>query len=506
MPDLGIGEAIALLGGAGLFGGEAAAGAGIGAGLAGGGSALAAGGAELAGLAGLGAGAAGLADASTAGGAAAAPIDAGGGIGTGLAGGGSALAGGGGDLAGLAGAGTAGLADLSGAGAGGDILPTNATLTSGTTPSDIVSNGFADLNPTNGATPVTTTPASPLGPLTAGGVTSVGPNSGIPSSVLSNAGLSPAGVAPASPIAAGAGTGGGFDLSSLGSFAKDYGPLLGAGVGAAGLGYSILNANQARPSTQAIQGELASLTPQLQNAQNTANQISQQGASLTNAAQGIVTQGTTLANQNATQGAGLTAQGQGIVSQGQALTQPAVTGVLPPQYQAQVDQAIASTKAHIISNYASQGMNTDPNRNSSLRQELAAVDQQGVLMAAQLEQQLLQGGTSLIGSGSGLIGQGGALSSGAASNLTGTGANLNSTGANLTAVGATDLINAGLGYSGLQSTLLSQLSNIDQTQTANIGKAISSFAAALAGNRPTVNINTNAANQNTPGTITATAG
>ena len=433
MPDLGIVELITALGGADLLGGGAAA-AGAGAGLAGGGTALAAGGADLAGLAGLGAGAAGATDALTSG-ATAAPVDAGGGIGAGLSGGGTALEAGGADLAGLA-------------------LPANAGLTAGTTPSDIVANGFSDLNPPSGATPVTTTPVTPSGPMTAGGVTSVGPSSGIPNSVLSNAGLAPTGAAPAAPIAAGTGTGSGFDLSSLVGNASPL-QLAGAGVGAAGLGYSILNANKSSPSTQAIQNEVTAVNNQIPALQQTAQGLQTQGQQLTD-------QGTKIANQ------------------GQGYTDYLASGTLPPALQTQVDQTIAANKQHIISNYAAQGMNTDPTKNSSLRQELDAVDQQGKVLAGQLAQQLLTSGTGLIGAGTGL----------------------ETTGANQSAVGASDLINIGTSYAGINTALLTQLSNIDQTQTANVGRAIASFASALAGNRPTVNINTN---QNTPGTITATA-
>lgn len=111
------------------------------------------------------------------------------------------------------------------------------------------------------------------------------------------------------------------------------------------------------------------------------------------------------------------------------------SGTLPPAMQAQVDQQTRDAKAAIISRYASMGMPTDPSKNSTLQQELASVDDKARQMTATLGQQLLQGGTGLL-----------------------------TTGANLT---------------GMQDSLLTTLSGIDQTQSQQIGKAIANFASAL---------------------------
>ena len=46
----------------------------------------------------------------------------------------------------------------------------------------------------------------------------------------------------------------------------------------------------------------------------------------------------------------------------------------------------------------------------------------------------------------------------------------------------------GLQEAGLSSSLYQTLANIDQTQTANIGKSISSFASALSGTGGGINI------------------
>jgi hypothetical protein len=113
------------------------------------------------------------------------------------------------------------------------------------------------------------------------------------------------------------------------------------------------------------------------------------------------------------------------------------SGTLPPGFQAQVDQAVQAKKAQIIAGYGSKGMPTDPNANSALAQDLASADQQGLIMASQLESQLFQAGTNAI--------------------------------------------NTGLQGAGLSQGAYTTLANMDQTQTANLNTAIGNFAGALAG-------------------------
>lgn len=115
-------------------------------------------------------------------------------------------------------------------------------------------------------------------------------------------------------------------------------------------------------------------------------------------------------------------------AQGQQLMNYLTSGTLPPGLKASLDQATAAAKAKVISNYAAQGLNTNPTQNSALAQQLAMIDQQAVISISQIGQQLFT---------------------------------------------------SGLNETGLSSQLYSQLVNIDQTQTANIGKAIASFAAAV---------------------------
>ncbi|MDE2098997.1 MAG: hypothetical protein KGL39_17215 [Patescibacteria group bacterium] len=115
---------------------------------------------------------------------------------------------------------------------------------------------------------------------------------------------------------------------------------------------------------------------------------------------------------------------------GQTLQNYLTTGTLPPGLQASVKQATDAARARAISNMASQGMSTDPRQNTALAAELAQIDQQIPILTAQIGEQLLS---------------------------------------------------SGIAASGLSSHVYTQLSKIDQTQTAAIGKAIANMAAALSG-------------------------
>ena len=130
----------------------------------------------------------------------------------------------------------------------------------------------------------------------------------------------------------------------------------------------------------------------------------------------------------------LEAQAASLNANGQQLMSYLQSGSLPPGLQASLTQATSAAKAKIISNFAAQGLNVDPTNgyanNSALQAELAAVDQQALISTAQIGQQLMQ---------------------------------------------------TGITESGLSSDLYKTLANIDQTQTANIGKAIANFASALSG-------------------------
>ena len=198
---------------------------------------------------------------------------------------------------------------------------------------------------------------------------------GAPAGTTPATGLSPEQMGKAAPTAAAPAAAGGGTKSVLESLGIKS--PLGAAIGAAGLGYSMMQGQQA-----------PKFSPELQ-----------------------------------AQAARLDANGQKLMAYLQE-------GNLPPGLKASLDQATAGAKAKIISNFAAQGLNTDPTQNSVLAQQLAQVDQQAIISTAQMGQQLMQ---------------------------------------------------SGLAQSGLSSDLYKTLANIDQTQTANIGKAISAFAASLGG-------------------------
>jgi hypothetical protein len=166
---------------------------------------------------------------------------------------------------------------------------------------------------------------------------------------------------------------------------------LGIGLGAAGLGYNILQGQKQTANQQALAGDAATAT---------ANSTS-------------------------------------LVNQGEALTQYLQNGTLPPAYMQQVDQALNDAKTKAISNAAAQGLPTDPTKNTSLAATLAGIDNQKAGMISQVAQ-------TLFSSGAGLI-------------------------------------NAGGSAAGLSGNLYSALVSNDTTQSANMGKAIATLAAALNG-------------------------
>lgn len=125
---------------------------------------------------------------------------------------------------------------------------------------------------------------------------------------------------------------------------------------------------------------------------------------------------------------------QELNAQGKELAKYLQSGTLPEGLKTQLTQATAAAKARLISNYAAQGMPTDPRKNSALAQQLGMIDQQAIITTAQIGQQLLAQGVQ---------------------------------------------------ESGMASDLYAKLINVDQTQTARIGQAISQMSAALNGGSPT---------------------
>ena len=95
----------------------------------------------------------------------------------------------------------------------------------------------------------------------------------------------------------------------------------------------------------------------------------------------------------------LLTQGTTLTASGQQLQTYLTSGTLPPALQAQVTQSVAAAKANIVANAAANGQNTNPTQNSQLAADLAAADQNGLVLAGQLEQQLFSAGTQLLQTG-----------------------------------------------------------------------------------------------------------
>ena len=127
-------------------------------------------------------------------------------------------------------------------------------------------------------------------------------------------------------------------------------------------------------------------------------------------------------------------QAQAQAIQGQNLESYIQSGQLPAGLAAQMKMAIDSNKARIMSNYAAQGQSTDPTKNSALAQDLNTVDMQAQAMQGQIATQLLTSGQSAV---------------------------------------------------NMSDQLYQALAQIDMTQAQNMGKAIASFSASLAGKTAT---------------------
>ena len=219
-----------------------------------------------------------------------------------------------------------------------------------------------------------------------------------------------------------------------------------ANSGSSGTGSGISSLLGSNPLTS-----LASLAGLGYNIYQGQKQTANQSA-LTAAAQQQAATGQQAFNAGAPIATANASTGQQITAQGQALQQYLTTGQLPPNYQAQVDQAINSYKQQAISAEVAKGNPGDPNMNSSLAQTLAGIDQQRATLTANLAQTLFSAGSADISAG-------GALSSSSAQSLLGAGQNA----------------------SGLSAQLYQTLVQNDTTQAANTGKAIASLAAALNG-------------------------
>ena len=193
-----------------------------------------------------------------------------------------------------------------------------------------------------------------------------------------------------------------------------------AGLGVAGLGYNLVSGYQQK---QAINRLTAAENTQAATAQTEAN--------------------------NAFNAA------QPELAQGQILQEYLSTGTLPQAVQSQVTQQVAAAKAQIIQGYASRGMSTDPNQNSSLAQDLANVDTQAQTLMGNLESQLNTAGTQMVQQ-------------------------------------ANSLLQSGVQATSIAAQIPIAMQNLNIRLGAATSQAIASFAAALnSGNKVTLNVQSN---------------
>jgi hypothetical protein len=88
----------------------------------------------------------------------------------------------------------------------------------------------------------------------------------------------------------------------------------------------------------------------------------------------------------------LTSQAADLSGQGAQMRSYLASGTLPAGLQASVDKAVSAAKANAIANAAAQGLPTDPTRNTALATTLADIDAKAPALIAQLGEQLMTTG------------------------------------------------------------------------------------------------------------------
>jgi hypothetical protein len=124
-----------------------------------------------------------------------------------------------------------------------------------------------------------------------------------------------------------------------------------------------------------------------------------------------------------------------LTAEGNQLTGYLTNGTLPPQFQAQITQAVNDAITQAKSAAAAQGLSSDPTQNTALAAQIAQINNQVPILTSQIEEQLA------------------------------------STGGNL--------ISAAAQNTGLSGQLYQALVANDTTQAAGAGKAIAALAAAF---------------------------
>lgn len=143
------------------------------------------------------------------------------------------------------------------------------------------------------------------------------------------------------------------------------------------------------------------------------------------------------ANEKSLTASAATAAGNSntLTAEGNQLTSYLTNGTLPPQFQAQITQAVNDAITQAKSAAAAQGLSSDPTQNTALAAQISQIQNQVPILTSQIEEQLA------------------------------------STGGNLISAAATN--------TGLSGQLYQALVQNDTTQAANAGKAIAALAAAF---------------------------
>jgi hypothetical protein len=258
-----------------------------------------------------------------------------------------------------------------------------------------------------GTTPAAAaSPAASIGAAPAATVASTAPTGAAPIDLASQAAQGGATTAAgATPAASTASPG---LLSTVGSDVKAALPYLSAGA----LGYNILN-----------QYELNKAIPSLS---TTAQQTEQAATSLAN------------------QGAAANAAAQPYLAQGNQWVTAATNGTLLPADQAALQAQVQAAIAQVTQGYASRGMSTNPEQNSSLAQDIQSIQNQAQVTTSQI----LQGYAS-------------------------TGTQITNT--------ANSLLNSGASDTAISGQLANSVSQLSTSLAQTTGSAIANFAAALAG-------------------------
>lgn len=282
--------------------------------------------------------------------------------------------------------------------AGGASVAEDATIPAAAT----LTNASGITGGVTSAAPSAWPTALDLGAGTAGDVGATAGGAGAPLSLTGAATTAGGAATTAAPAAGSTGI-----LSSIGAGLKTAAPF----VGAAGLAGSLYEGYEQKQANAALN--------------------KQEQANVTNAAN-IASTAQTIAAP--------------LINQGQTLTSYLASGTLPPQFQSQVDQAIATQRAGIIQGYASRGQPTDPTKNSALQQDLAAVDNSKATLMTALENQLSTAGTNMINT-------------------------------------ANTMLSQGLAATQLESEIPIQMSKLNEQLNKDMMTSISNFAAAMNGGK-----------------------